>query len=156
MMPRPDKFMRLRAAGKAGKRGFSLVSAMFLLVVLSTLGAAILNISTAQHMSSALDVQGARAYQAARAGIEWGMYKQLQENKCNNTTSFQLPAGSTLGAFTVTVECSSKDGPVSGAGTNLKRWLITSTACNQPTATGICPNPGQNGAYVERRLQVQF
>ena len=51
--------------------GFLLVTAIFLLVILAALGAFILTISGTQQTSSALDVQGARAYQAARAGIEW-------------------------------------------------------------------------------------
>jgi MSHA biogenesis protein MshP len=56
-------------------RGFALVSAIFILVVLAALGAFIVNISTSQQIGSALDVQGVRAYQAARAGIEWGLYQ---------------------------------------------------------------------------------
>ena len=55
-------------------RGFALVSAIFILVVLAALGAFIVSISTSQQIGSALDVQGVRAYQAARAGIEWGLY----------------------------------------------------------------------------------
>jgi Tfp pilus assembly protein PilX len=51
--------------------GFLLVTAIFLLVILAALGAFILTISGTQQTSSALDVQGSRAYQAARAGIEW-------------------------------------------------------------------------------------
>jgi MSHA biogenesis protein MshP len=99
----------------SANKGFSIVSAIFLLVILTALGAAILNISTVQHASSALDVQGARAYQAARAGIEWGLYTKLQTSTkntyCNNaatptSTSFSMPAGTTLSSFTVTVVCS--------------------------------------------------
>ena len=63
-------------------RGFGIVTAVFLLVVLAGLGAALVNLSTVQHTASALDVQGARAYQAARAGIEWGLYRQLRNNSC--------------------------------------------------------------------------
>ena len=58
-------------------RGFVLPSAIFLLVVLAALAAFLVNISTTQNMTSAQDVQGARAYQAARAGIEWGLYQVL-------------------------------------------------------------------------------
>jgi len=57
--------------------GFLLVTAIFLLVVLAALGAFILTISGTQQTSSALDVQGARAYQAARAGIDWASYQLL-------------------------------------------------------------------------------
>jgi len=55
--------------------GFAILSAIFILVVLAALGAFILNVSTNQQIGSALDVQGVRAYQAARAGIEWGLYQ---------------------------------------------------------------------------------
>ena len=58
--------------------GFSLVTAIFLLVILASLGAFIVTISGVQQTSSALDVQGSRAYQAARSGIEWGTYQVLQ------------------------------------------------------------------------------
>ena len=60
-------------------RGFTIVSAIFILVVLAGLGAFIVNVSTNQQIGSALDVQGVRAYQAARAGIEWGVY-QVQKS----------------------------------------------------------------------------
>lgn len=92
--------------------GFSLVSAIFLLVVLAALSAAIVRVSSTQHMASALDVQGAQAYQAARAGVEWGLfqYRNAPGAYCNNATtpntqSFSLPAGTTLAGFSVTVTC---------------------------------------------------
>ncbi|MGH8806735.1 MAG: agglutinin biogenesis protein MshP [Noviherbaspirillum sp.] len=130
------------------------MSAIFLLVVLAGLGVAMVNISSTQHTSSALDVQGARAYHAARAGIEWGLYRQLIGTACAATTSFALPAGTTLSPFTVTVTCAVTAGPP--AGVNLNRWLITSTACTQPDAGGNCPNPNPPPNYVQRVLQVQF
>jgi MSHA biogenesis protein MshP len=58
-------------------RGFVLPSAVFLLVILAALAAFLVTISTTQNVTSAQDVQGARAYQAARAGIEWGLYPVL-------------------------------------------------------------------------------
>lgn len=96
-------------------RGFAIVSAIFILVVLAVLGAFIVNISTSQQIGSALDVQGVRAYQAARAGIEWGLYKQLQSvpASCAASSSF-TPAAATLNAFTVSVTCSASV-PVCGA-----------------------------------------
>lgn len=65
-----------RLAG-ACQRGFSIVSAIFLLVVLGVLGAAIVRFSGTQSITSAQDVQGSRAYHAARAGLEWGIYQVL-------------------------------------------------------------------------------
>lgn len=57
--------------------GFALPSAIFLLVILAGLAAFLVNISMTQSATSTQDVQGARAYQAARAGIEWGLYHVL-------------------------------------------------------------------------------
>ena len=64
---------RSHIPGIAGSvsRGFSLVTAIFLLVVLSALGAVMVTFFTVQQQSAAVDIMGSRAYQAARAGIEW-------------------------------------------------------------------------------------
>lgn len=139
--------------------GFSIVTAIFLLVVLAGLGAAILNISRVQHSTSAMDVQGARAYQAARAGVEWGLFQQLQVGGtyCNpgpTTSSFALPAGTTLSQFTVTVVCTRTAGTIAA----LDRYQIIATACNQPTSVGTpsCPNPNDSPEYVQRVVQVEF
>jgi MSHA biogenesis protein MshP len=131
--------------------GFAIVSAIFILVVLAALGAFILSISTSQQMGSMLDVQGVRAYHAARTGIEWGLYRQLRDGSCPGTgapTSFS-PAAATLSGFTITVTCSAAadthDGPTV--------YTIISTACN---SAGSCPSAAPGTLYVERRLEVSF
>src|SRR4051812_45809727 len=86
------------------QRGVSLVTAIFLLVVLSGLAGAMINVYISQQVSSGLDIQGARAYHAARAGIEWGLYQQLQNNRCSNTATI-VPPAPTLSAFSVTITC---------------------------------------------------
>lgn len=53
--------------------GFATIVALFLLVVLAGLGAFMVSISTTQQVGSAQDIQGTRAYWAARAGLEWGL-----------------------------------------------------------------------------------
>lgn len=70
------------------QRGFTIVSAIFILVVLAALGAFIVNVSTNQQIGSALDVQGVRAYQAARAGIEWGIYKVTRDGPSDNGQNY--------------------------------------------------------------------
>ena len=55
------------------QRGFAAVAAIFLIVVLAALGGFMLTFSTTQHMTSAQDLQGSRAYWAARAGLEWAV-----------------------------------------------------------------------------------
>jgi MSHA biogenesis protein MshP len=59
---------------RVNQSGFSLVSAIFLLVVLAVLGAGMVSFSTMQNQSQSLDVMGSRAYRAAQAGIEWAAY----------------------------------------------------------------------------------
>lgn len=133
--------------------GLGLVTAIFLLVVMAGLAVALVSISSAQHTASALDVQGARAYQAARAGIEWGLFKSMRPpGQCLPSASFQLPATSTLKDFAVTVTCVKIAAP-SGGAPSLARFVITATACNQPAA-GACPHPGNSPDYVERQLVV--
>lgn len=132
-------------------RGFSIVTAIFLLVVLSALGVALLSISTMQHAESALDVQGARAYQAARAGMEWGLYQQRVNNSCAASSIFALPATGALSGFSVTVRCTQSAGVV-------PRYQVTATACNQPGVGGVCAtaNATNNPDYVQRVVQAEF
>lgn len=136
------------------QRGFGLATAIFLIVVLAALGAFLVTVSGLQQTSSALDLQGSKAYQAARAGIEWGAFQALRNGSCASAsaaTSF-IPGG-TLADFTVTMDCVSTPYSEVTAATGTV-YLITATACNRPSA-GTCPNnaaPGQN--YVERQLQA--
>ena len=151
-------------------RGFAIVSAIFILVVLGALGAFVVSISSNQQIGSALDVQGVRAYQAARAGIEWGLYK-LQSTPAYNfgytstdantracpaaTTSF-APAAASLAGFVVTVTCTATTDAAGGPTV----YSIQATACNVPVTgwtavTVACPNTATAGStYVERRLAV--
>lgn len=116
--------------------GASLVTAIFLLVVLAGMAAAMVNLSTGQHAASAMDVRGARAYQAARAGAEWGLYQQLQLATCNATTSLSLPAP-TLSAFTVTVQCARTATPAAGAGASPAAAIAGTLTNNSTVVTTI-------------------
>jgi MSHA biogenesis protein MshP len=130
--------------------GVGLVTAIFLLVVLAGLGVAMVTLFTTQQASSTLDEQGARAYQAARAGIEWGLFQHLRNDSCTPVTSF-VPQAATLSGFTVTVTCTP-------SGTSpLVRYVIRSAACNQP-ANGACTETSatNNPDYVARKIEVEI
>ena len=131
------------------QRGIGLATAVFLLLVIGALIVFLVNLSSLQHSAAALDVQGSRAYQAARAGIEWGVYRALRNNSCAGSASFALV--SDLSDFTVTVACS--DTPYTEVDASIKHvYSIVATACNRPAA-GVCP--GTSGTYyVERQLQA--
>ena len=55
------------------QRGFAAIAAIFLVVILAALGGFMVTFSNTQQLTSAQDVQGSRAYWAARAGLEWAL-----------------------------------------------------------------------------------
>ena len=127
-------------------RGFVLVLALFLIVSLAAIGAYLLKVSNVQVETAVMDEQGARAYQAARAGIEWGAYQVLRNSSCP-TTGFAL-SGS-LAGFRVNVACTSYGLETEGAGP-VTAYRITATGCNDLAA---CPGT-ITPTYVERQLQL--
>lgn len=141
----------------ARSRGVGLVTAIFLLVVIAGLAVAMVTIFTTQQGSSALDVQGTRAYQAARAGLEWGVYKRLREGSCAGTSLIVLDDATSLRGFVVTVVFQTAKGPDtdSGVAGTLDRCKVTATACNAPDG-GACPNPQNTTDYVQRVMEATF
>jgi len=134
------------------RSGFALPSAIFLLVILAALAAFMVNIATTQHITSAQDVQGARAYHAARAGVEWGLYQVLDPLNASvvapgNAAWPNLPACAAgnlvIEGFAVVVTCTSN--PYSEAGDNrqLRIYRIVATA-----SSGVVGTP----AFVERQV----
>lgn len=132
------------------QQGFGIVSAIFLLVMLAGLGVFIATISTNQHIAAALDIMGAKAYQGARSGTEWGLYQALK-------TSPSCVASTDIGrvdTMSVTITCTvvAPTATVTEAGMGVI-YAITATACNMPAGT-TCPGDVSSPNYVERRLAV--
>lgn len=80
--------------------GFAAIAAVFLVVVLAAFGAFMLSFSNTQQLNSAQDVQGSRAYWAARAGLEWGIASVNAAAACPAASSTL-----TLEGFAVVVGC---------------------------------------------------
>ncbi|HEY4956870.1 MAG TPA: hypothetical protein VII31_03575 [Caldimonas sp.] len=135
--------MKARTAPRLAMRGFALVSAIFILVVLALLGAMMVALSTTQHVGQVRDLFGSRAYFAARAGIEWGVYAALRNNACAASATLPPLAGSAQG-FSVVVGCT-LSGPFDEGGTTVRVYKLTSTATR-----GAAGAPDQ----VERQLQA--
>ena len=75
---------RLRAGG------FTMVSALFVLVVLAALGAAMASLSVRQQLGSAAEIDAARGLHSARAGLEWAAFQVLARRDaetCDVTTN---------------------------------------------------------------------
>jgi len=125
------------------QRGVSLITAIFLLVVLSALGVMMLTFFTAQQQTSTVDVLGARAYQAARAGVDWAAFQVLQSGVgCVPTSTVTL--GGSLAPFNVVVNCNAS--AYTEGGNTVTVYSIKSTAKSAGT-------PDQTG-YVERVIDV--
>lgn len=135
-----------------------MISVVFILVVLVALGAAMTVASQRQHMASAGDLQAARAYQAARAGLEWWAYWQANAGSANGdcmATNSIVPGGN-LAGITVTLTCTRTPGTapatVSDGNTTMTFWTVVANACNAPT-NGACPATGSvDATYVERQI----
>jgi len=125
-----------RSAAKE-QGGFAIVSAIFLLVALAALGAFMLTFSNTQHLTSAQDIQGSRAYWAAKGGIQWAAGRIMATGACPGQPAFG-------DGFTVVVTCAA-NGYIEGV-TNRTVFWVTSTASAGGVVGGI--------TYVERQVQV--
>ena len=133
------------------QKGFLVMAAVFLLVVVAAYIAYLGTQSNVQQSTTILDVQSARALQAARAGIEWGAFQVLRNNTgCGpgpfpGTLTF---AGTTLSDFSAVVTCTAS-GSISEGGNAVTVYQITSTGCNAATCPGT-----PTSVYAERQLTV--
>jgi len=130
---------------KQTSRGFLLPAAIFLLVILAALGAYALNISSTQQATSKQDIQGSRAYQAARAGLEWAIFQVLAPGTAN-LVNCPTPTTLTIEGFTVNVTCTqSVDYNEQGTDRTIRLFEIISRA-----SFGVAGTID----YSERQLQA--
>jgi MSHA biogenesis protein MshP len=125
-------------------RGFGLVAAMFLMIVVTLVILAMSRLSTSQHGTLSLAIQQARAYQAARAGLEWGIAQSLNAGSCGTSAAPAL-SGTGLDEFTLAVECS-RDVYTDAAGGVITLYRLVATAQNG--------QPGSRADYAYRRLSA--
>ncbi len=156
---------RFRApAGRAQPAaGFAFITAIFLLVVLGAFAAFVVGFSSNAQMSSAIAVQGARAYEAANAGLEWATYQILDPRQAINgtittppgcftsPTTLTLPAA--MGAFGLSLTCTRY--PLATATPNYYEEGSQRVAVYVVTATATYGVVGSAG-YVERQLEAHI
>ena len=149
--------------------GFAIAAAVFILVLLATLALAITMMSTQTQTSHARDTLGSRAYQAAKAGLDWGAYQVLDPANTTATSgSANLPncpgvggnvcptaaapsssampttpfSGSVLANISVTLACSCAD--FTEVGRNIRVYQLRATATT-----------GSGAAAIERQLSAR-
>ncbi|VVO34826.1 hypothetical protein PS723_05290 [Pseudomonas fluorescens] len=122
-------------------QGFGLVAAMFLLIVVTLVVIAMARLSTLQHGSNSLAIQQARAYQAARAGLEWGIIQVMNTGHCVAGTPDL--SGNNLADFNLGVACNGTS-YLDNNGSTVQIFRFTSTAQNG--------TPGSRSDYAYRQL----
>lgn len=125
------------------QQGFSLISALFLIVVLAALGSFAVRSSVAQQHTVSIGLQGNRALQAARAGVEWAAWRALSASTCANGALNLNEAA--LNGFRVTVTCTPTDHAEGGS--TYQVYAVDSFA-----QYGTYGTPD----YVSRRVQASF
>jgi MSHA biogenesis protein MshP len=125
------------------QHGFSLVSAIFLLVVLAALGVFMLSFSNTQQITSAQDVQGSRAYWAARAGLELAIASLPATCPAANTVTNMT---TTIDAFRIQINTSCNPYTEAAATPNIHIFQLTSIASNAVTIGSF--------GFIERRLSA--
>jgi MSHA biogenesis protein MshP len=124
----------------ARQRGFSLVSAIFLLVVLAALGGYAVRLNTLQQQTVTAGLRAAQAFEAARTGAAWGAYRALNGSGCAAAT-LNLTEGAAAG-FRVSVQCT-------------ERTYTEGTATVRVFVFDVRAEAGVYGGpdYVSRRVQ---
>jgi MSHA biogenesis protein MshP len=117
----------MRDAAPRSGRGFALVAALFLLVVLATLGAYAVRLNMSQQGSADLDLAGARADAAVQTGIQYAATRVLTTGNCTGfplvpAVALNLPHG-----FAVQLSCDDDETLVANA-PRVTVFLVTATA----------------------------
>lgn len=154
MTHRPPTFLRA-----AREQGFSIVAAVFMLVVLAGLAGFIVSVSGGQQLALAQDVMAARARQASRAGVEWATYQVAKvPAAAGNFTALceasplAAPGGPSvlaglpgLADFRIELSCGSAAYSEADA---YRLYRVTATACNAATCGSA---PVVAAGYVEHQ-----
>jgi MSHA biogenesis protein MshP len=136
------------------ERGFALVAAIFIVVVLALLGIMMVTIGGMQRATATTAVRGTQAYYAARSGVEWATFRTVApppagpQESCAvlvpapPSVNFTLTANG-LNGFTVSVQCT--ETLHRERSNNIRIVVLTSTA-----SSGTFGDPD----YVSRTIQV--
>jgi MSHA biogenesis protein MshP len=127
---------------RSRQRGTSLVTAVFLIVVLASLGAFAVRLTAVQQQTTGVAIRATQAILAAQSGIDWAAYRALNSGNCTAAT-LTLTEGGASG-FSVSVTCTRSAHIEAGATINV--YSIEALA-----QSGVYGGPD----YVSRRLHAK-
>jgi MSHA biogenesis protein MshP len=131
-------------SGRVQQSGIALVAALFLIVVVASLGAFAVRIGSSQQQTVNLALLGSRALAAANSGIEWAANQALGPTPSCASGDLNLTEGA-LNGFIVTVTCSATVHNEGGAPITI--YVIDSFA-----RAGVYGTPD----YVSRRVRARL
>lgn len=119
------------------QNGFSLLTAIFLLTVLASLGTFVVVMSGVSQQTPVLGLNAARAYHAARSGLEWGIERAVTSAAGGCNGNFNVDG------FNVVVTCAAT--PHKDGNTDITIFDVNAVANRG--------NPGEL-AYARRELNA--
>ena len=144
------------------QRGFAYIAAIVFLVVLAGFALAALRLSGVEQATVDQQVQGARAGQAARAGLEWAFYRlKAPGATCTALQPATLTDFVAAAGYRVTLTCDMKtysEGQTPAGAPLMKNvFQLTATACNG-APNNACPDDTSiaNPDYTERRRSASI
>ena len=129
--------------------GMALMSAIFLIVVLTGLGIAMMNLSNVEQDTASKAILAAKVYYGAKAGLDWGVQQAFAAGSCPvPPTTINLTQGSLNGA-TAIVTCTSGQQGANTCG------LTGTSACQTYYPTSVATT-GTLGtlSYAERHIEA--
>lgn len=131
--------------------GFGIVTALFMVTILSLLGGYLLYNANIQKSKSTLDLRAAKAVQAATTGIQWAAWqvnRSASSNSCpNGGVPLDLTLTGNLKDFRVHIECTISNVSNKIDSSSVKTFDITATA----SSTDATAND-----YVERQFKAKI
>lgn len=133
--------------------GFAAIAAIFLVVILAALGAFMLTFSNTQQLTSAQDLQGTRAYWAARSGLEWGIGSVVINSACP-TSPTQLPVNN----FYVCVSCVGTPYSEGAATVNIFQFTSVARSFELSSCNDLTPLTSVVGSigFIERSISASM
>jgi len=125
------------------QRGFSLIGALFLLIIVGALLLVLARTIAVEDRQSILSVLSNQAYFAARSGMDWAGAKVLAPGgTCeDNTLSVE--------GFSVSTTCSATENIDEGTGTTYNVYALTSTATKGSKSTGTLVSRTLRGSVTD-------
>ena len=122
--------------------GISIVTAIFLVVILALMGTGMVSLLTTSQQSISQEISSAKAYMAGRSCLQWGMYQAIYDSDpwLNNPNIITFTSGNL-----VNTQCSNTINVINSDG--LTFFDIDATA-----SFGAITEP----EYSERTMRLQF